>query len=100
MYIYNPHPVRSNSKVLQVLQQSNVRVDTVQVVVAQVEVAQLATEEQLAGNLVDLVAVQVKALEVGKRADLDGDVRDLVVPELQTHQPVQVLEADDLLDCL
>lgn len=96
----SPHPVCSNSKVLQVLQQSDVRVDTVQVVVAQVEEAQLAAEEQLAGDLVDLVAVQVEALEVGECPDLDGDVGDLIVPELQTHQPVQVLEADDLLDCL
>lgn len=98
--VCSTYPVCSNSKVLQVLQQADVGVDTVQVVVAQVEEAQLAAEEEMAGDLIDLVAVQVEALEVNKRADLNWDVGDLIVPELQAHQPVQVLEADDLLDCL
>lgn len=100
MYVCGTHPVCSNSKVLQVLQLSDIWVDAVQVVVAQVEEAQLATEEQLAGELVNLVAIQVEALKVGECAYVDGDVGDLIVPELQTHQSVQVLETEDLLDCL
>ena len=74
--------------------------DAGQVVVAEVQVAQLATEEQLAGDLLNLVAVQVEAFQVGERANLDRYVGDLVVPQLKAGEPVQVLEADDLFDGL
>lgn len=73
---------------------------TGQVVVTQVQKAQFAAVEQLARDVLDLVAVQVEPLHVRQGADLDGDVGDLVVPQLQAYQPVQVLEADDLLDRL
>jgi len=94
------HSVGRHSKVLQVLQEADVRRDAGQVVVAEVQVTQLPAVEELGRNLLDLVPVQVEALQVGERADLDGDVGDLVVPELEAHQSVEMLEADDLLDGL
>jgi len=99
-HIFASHPVCRHSEVLQVLEEAHVRVDAGQVVVTQVQEAQLVAEEQLTGDLLDLVPVQIQPLQVGQRSDLNGDVGDLVVPQLQAHQPVQVLEADDLLDGL
>lgn len=67
---------------------------------AEVQVSKFPAEEQLCWYLLDLIPVQVKSLQVGERADLDGDVGDLVVPEFEAHQPVEMLETDDLLDGL
>lgn len=99
-HLCSTHSVGCHCKVLQVLQEPDVRRDAGQVVVAEVQVTQLPAEEELGRNLLDLVPVQVEALQVGEGADLDGDVGDLVVPELEAHQSVKMLEADDLLDGL
>lgn len=99
-HLFSTHSVGRHRKVLQVLQEADVRRDAGQVVVAEVQVTQLPAEEELGRNLLDLVPVQVEALQVGEGADLDGDVGDLVVPELEAHQSVEMLEADDLLDGL
>lgn len=99
-HLCSTHSVGRHSKVLQVLQEADVRRDAGQVVVAEVQVTQLPAEEELGRNLLDLVPVQVEALQVGEGADLDGDVGDLVVPELEAHQSVEMLETDDLLDGL
>lgn len=74
--------------------------DAGQIVVTQVQKAKLAAEEKLAGDFLNLIPVQIKPLQVGKSTNLHGYVSDLVVPEFEADQPMQVLEADDLLYCL
>lgn len=78
-----PYPVGRDSQILEVLQEANVGGEEGEVVVAEVQVAQLAAVEELGGDLLNLVAVQIEALKVGEVADLDGDVGDVVVPQLK-----------------
>lgn len=66
--------VGCDHQVLKVLQEANVSRQCGQVVVTEVQVAQLAAVEELSGYLLNLVVVQVEALEVGQIANLHRDV--------------------------
>lgn len=55
---------------------------------AEIQVPQLPTIEELGGYLLYLVSVQVKAFQVGEVANLHGDVGDMIVPQLKACETV------------